>query len=244
MIDLYQRREKAGLKNESLSLHAIFTGNPGTGKTTVARLLAKCLKALGMLKSGQLVEVSRPDLVAGYVGQTAIQTRKVMNAALGGVLFIDEAYALYRGKDDSFGLEAIDTLVKGMEDHRDELVVILAGYTKEMQEFLKANSGLASRFSRTIHFRDYSAKELLDIAMSQARSKDYDIAPEAKDKLLEYFTATLPYQATAGNGRLARNIIEDAILKQAARLAKSPDNDLITLKAEDFVFKDDYSQAG
>ena len=145
-IQVQQRRAAAGLKTASLSMHMIFTGNPGTGKTTIARLVAKYLKAIGVLKGGQLVEVSRGDLVGRYTGHTAPLTNSVIQSALGGVLFIDEAYSLYRGEQDSFGLEAIDTLVKGMEDHRDELVVILAGYTREMEMFLTANSGLASRF--------------------------------------------------------------------------------------------------
>ena len=149
-LQVQQRRAAAGMKTTSLSMHMIFTGNPGTGKTTIARLVAKYLKAIGALKGGQLVEVTRADLVGRYTGHTAPLTNSVIESALGGVLFIDEAYSLYRGEQDSFGLEAIDTLVKGMEDHRDELVVILAGYTKEMETFLTANSGLASRFRRLV----------------------------------------------------------------------------------------------
>ena len=145
-LQVQQRRAAAGFKTASLSMHMIFTGNPGTGKTTIARLVAKYLKAIGALKGGQLVEVTRADLVGRYTGHTAPLTNSVIESALGGVLFIDEAYSLYRGEQDSFGLEAIDTLVKGMEDHRDELVVVLAGYTREMEVFLTANSGLASRF--------------------------------------------------------------------------------------------------
>ena len=170
-IQVQQRRAAAGLKTASLSMHMIFTGNPGTGKTTIARLVAKYLKAIGALKGGQLVEVSRGDLVGRYTGHTAPLTNSVIQSALGGVLFIDEAYSLYRGEQDSFGLEAIDTLVKGMEDHRDELVVILAGYTREMETFLTANSGLASRFPNKIEFPDYTADELLDITNVLARGK-------------------------------------------------------------------------
>ena len=155
-LQVQQRRAAAGLKTASLSMHMIFTGNPGTGKTTIARLVARYLKAIGALKGGQLVEVTRADLVGRYTGHTAPLTNSVIESALGGVLFIDEAYSLYRGEQDSFGLEAIDTLVKGMEDHRDELVVILAGYTKEMETFLTANSGLASRFPNKIEFPDYT----------------------------------------------------------------------------------------
>ena len=156
-IQVQQRRAAAGFKTASLSMHMIFTGNPGTGKTTIARLVARYLKAIGALKGGQLIEVGRGDLVGRYTGHTAPLTNSVIESALGGVLFIDEAYSLYRGEQDSFGLEAIDTLVKGMEDHRDELVVILAGYTKEMETFLTANSGLASRFPNKIEFPDYTA---------------------------------------------------------------------------------------
>ena len=152
-LQVQQRRAAAGFKTASLSMHMIFAGNPGTGKTTIARLVARYLKAIGALKGGQLVEVTRADLVGRYTGHTAPLTNSVIESALGGVLFIDEAYSLYRGEQDSFGLEAIDTLVKGMEDHRDELVVILAGYTREMETFLTANSGLASRFPNRIEFR-------------------------------------------------------------------------------------------
>ena len=150
---IQQLRRERGLKADSPSMHMIFTGNPGTGKTTVARIVSRYLKAIGVLQGGQLIEATRADLVGQYVGHTAPLTQKAIQSALGGVLFIDEAYSLYRGKDDSFGLEAIDTLVKGMEDHRDNLIVILAGYSREMEEFLAANSGLRSRFPHVIEFR-------------------------------------------------------------------------------------------
>ena len=175
-IQVQQRRAAAGFKTASLSMHMIFTGNPGTGKTTIARLVARYLKAIGALQGGQLIEVGRGDLVGRYTGHTAPLTNSVIESALGGVLFIDEAYSLYRGEQDSFGLEAIDTLVKGMEDHRDELVVILAGYTKEMETFLTANSGLASRFPNKIEFPDYTADELLDITTVLAKGKGYRLA--------------------------------------------------------------------
>ena len=222
-IQVQQRRAAAGLKTASLSMHMIFTGNPGTGKTTIARLVAKYLKAIGALKGGQLVEVSRGDLVGRYTGHTAPLTNSVIQSALGGVLFIDEAYSLYRGEQDSFGLEAIDTLVKGMEDHRDELVVILAGYTKEMETFLTANSGLASRFPNKIEFPDYTADELLDITNVLARGKGYRLAESCTEPLRGYYERRQAEDArTAGNGRLARNTLEKAIFNQSRRLVAEP----------------------
>lgn len=222
-IQVQQRRAAAGLKTASLSMHMIFTGNPGTGKTTIARLVAKYLKAIGALKGGQLVEVSRGDLVGRYTGHTAPLTNSVIQSALGGVLFIDEAYSLYRGEQDSFGLEAIDTLVKGMEDHRDELVVILAGYTREMETFLTANSGLASRFPNKIEFPDYTADELLDITNVLARGKGYRLAESCMEPLRGYYERRQAEDArTAGNGRLARNTLEKAIFNQSRRLVAEP----------------------
>lgn len=222
-LQVQQRRAAAGLKTASLSMHMIFTGNPGTGKTTIARLVARYLKAIGALKGGQLVEVTRADLVGRYTGHTAPLTNSVIESALGGVLFIDEAYSLYRGEQDSFGLEAIDTLVKGMEDHRDELVVILAGYTREMETFLTANSGLASRFPNRIEFPDYTAEELLQITQVLARNKGYTLAEACTEPLLGYYARWQEADArTAGNGRLARNTLEKAIFHQSRRLVAEP----------------------
>ena len=222
-LQVQQRRAAAGLKTTGLSMHMIFTGNPGTGKTTIARLVAKYLKAIGALKGGQLVEVTRADLVGRYTGHTAPQTNSVIESALGGVLFIDEAYSLYRGEQDSFGLEAIDTLVKGMEDHRDELVVILAGYTKEMETFLTANSGLASRFPNKIEFPDYTADELLQITNVLAKNKGYVLAESCTEPLRSYYARWQADDArTAGNGRLARNTLEKAIFRQSRRLVNEP----------------------
>ena len=238
-LQVQQRRAAAGLKTASLSMHMIFTGNPGTGKTTIARLVAKYLKAIGALKGGQLVEVTRADLVGRYTGHTAPLTNSVIESALGGVLFIDEAYSLYRGEQDSFGLEAIDTLVKGMEDHRDELVVILAGYTKEMETFLTANSGLASRFPNKIEFPDYTAEELLQITHVQAKNKGYRLAESCTEPLLGYYARWQATDArTAGNGRLARNTLEKAIFHQSRRLVAEPAAALDLILPSDLELKE------
>ena len=238
-LQVQQRRAAAGLKTASLSMHMIFTGNPGTGKTTIARLVAKYLKAIGALKGGQLVEVTRADLVGRYTGHTAPLTNSVIESALGGVLFIDEAYSLYRGEQDSFGLEAIDTLVKGMEDHRDELVVILAGYTREMETFLTANSGLASRFPNKIEFPDYTAEELLQITHVQAKNKGYRLAESCAEPLLGYYARWQESDArTAGNGRLARNTLEKAIFHQSRRLVAEPAAALDLILPSDLELKE------
>ena len=238
-LQVQQRRAAAGLKTASLSMHMIFTGNPGTGKTTIARLVAKYLKAIGALKGGQLVEVTRADLVGRYTGHTAPLTNSVIESALGGVLFIDEASSLYRGEQDSFGLEAIDTLVKGMEDHRDELVVILAGYTKEMETFLTANSGLASRFPNRIEFPDYTAVELLQITQVLAKNKGYTLAEACTEPLLGYYARWQAADArTAGNGRLARNTLEKAIFHQSRRLVAEPAAALDLILPSDLELKE------
>ena len=238
-LQVQQRRAAAGMKTTSLSMHMIFTGNPGTGKTTIARLVAKYLKAIGALKGGQLVEVSRGDLVGRYTGHTAPLTSSVIESALGGVLFIDEAYSLYRGEQDSFGLEAIDTLVKGMEDHRDELVVVLAGYTREMEVFLTANSGLASRFPNKIEFPDYTADELLDITNVLAKGKGYRLAEGCTFPLLGYYKRRQALDSrTAGNGRLARNTLEKAIFHQSRRLVAEPAAELDLILPGDLEFEE------
>ena len=238
-LQVQQRRAAAGLKTASLSMHMIFTGNPGTGKTTIARLVARYLKAIGALKGGQLVEVTRADLVGRYTGHTAPLTNSVIESALGGMLFIDEAYSLYRGEQDSFGLEAIDTLVKGMEDHRDELVVILAGYTREMETFLTANSGLASRFPNRIEFPDYTAVELLQITQVLAKNKGYTLAEACTEPLLGYYARWQAADArTAGNGRLARNTLEKAIFHQSRRLVAEPAAALDLILSSDLELKE------
>lgn len=233
-LTIQQRRRAQGFKTADISLHMIFTGNPGTGKTTMARIMAEYLKALGILSKGQLVEVSRPDLVAEYVGQTAPKTEKVIQSALGGVLFIDEAYSLAR-KDDNYGQEVIDTLVKEMEDHRDDLVVILAGYEKEMKDFLKANSGLKSRFPNIVHFDDYTPEEMYRILEITAGNKQYRLAGDMKERLLDQFTISQhPGRNDNGNGRLVRNMLEAAILRQSKRLTAHPEAPIDLLTASDF----------
>ena len=221
------RREK-GLPPLRQSLHMCFLGNPGTGKTTVARLVGELFAALGALPSGHLVEVDRSGLVAGYIGQTALKVQEVVEKALGGVLFVDEAYSLARGGEQDFGREALDTLIKAMEDRRDKLCIILAGYTEEMQELFKLNPGLGSRIGFTVEFPDYSAGELVQIARLEAKKQGFALAPGAEAALLTHFNQVDP--GSAGNGRYARGVVEAAIRR--AVMAGRVD----TLEAEDFTF--------
>ncbi|MDR1284773.1 MAG: AAA family ATPase [Campylobacteraceae bacterium] len=238
-LRIQEMREKSGLKTAKISMHMIFTGNPGTGKTTIARVAAKYLKALGVLSSGQLREVTRNDLVGQYVGHTAKITNDVIKSALGGVLFIDEAYSLSRNASDPFGVEAIDTLVKAMEDYRDDLVVILAGYEDEMRDFLKANSGLKSRFPNIIDFKDYSSLEMYNISLIIAKSNGYIIDENCKERLIRlYDKKQIKGRNDSGNGRLVRNVIEGAILQQSKRLLKDKNASMNILSAKDFNFED------
>ncbi|MFE6738101.1 right-handed parallel beta-helix repeat-containing protein [Streptomyces tubercidicus] len=236
MIEVGRRRQEAGLKAASVRRHLVFTGSPGTGKTTVARLYGEILASLGVLERGHLVEVSRVDLVGEHIGSTAIRTQEAFDRARGGVLFIDEAYALSpedSGRD--FGKEAIDTLVKLMEDHREAVVVIVAGYTAEMERFLAVNPGVASRFSRTITFGDYAPEELLRIVEQQGEEHEYRLAEGAGEALLKYFTA-LPKGPSFGNGRTARQTFEAMVERHAGRVSQLTDpstDDLTLLYADD-----------
>ncbi|MGK5533361.1 right-handed parallel beta-helix repeat-containing protein [Streptomyces sp. URMC 129] len=236
MIEVGRRRKQAGLKAASVRRHLVFTGSPGTGKTTVARLYGQILASLGVLERGHLVEVSRVDLVGEHIGSTAIRTQEAFERARGGVLFIDEAYALSpedAGRD--FGREAIDTLVKLMEDHRDAVVVIVAGYTAEMERFLAVNPGIASRFSRTITFGDYSPEELLSIVDQQAREHEYDLGEGTREALLKHFAA-MDRGPSFGNGRTARQTFEAMVERHAGRVARVADpstEELTLLHPED-----------
>jgi SpoVK/Ycf46/Vps4 family AAA+-type ATPase len=233
-------REARGLKQSSISLHLVFTGNPGTGKTTVARLVAKLFKALGVLSSGHLVEVDRSRLVEGYVGQTATKTTAVVESALDGVLFIDEAYSLVKDAPWDFGPEAIETLLKLMEDHRERLIVIVAGYPDKMDEFVASNPGLQSRFTRRIEFEDYSADEMLQIFSQYAASSDFRLDSGAEQLLLARFREKQG-EATYGNGRGVRNDFEYALVRHSSRVAAlhaPSDYDLTTIGAQDVVARD------
>lgn len=215
-------RKDAGMKTVPVSMHLVFTGNPGTGKTTVARILARLYKQIGVLSTGQLVECDRSGLVAGYVGQTAVKTQKKIEEAMGGVLFIDEAYSLARSADQGtdFGQEAIDTILKAMEDHRDEFVVIVAGYTKPMETFIHSNPGLQSRFNKFIEFPDYTVDELLAIFDLNCRKYEYVPDPEAREQvktLLMLRKAQMP--ENFANAREVRNLFETIITNQARRIA-------------------------
>ena len=219
-IAITKLREARGLSVPAISYHLVFTGNPGTGKTTVARLVAGLYHRIGILPKGQLVEADRSQLVAGYTGQTALKTMDVINQAMGGVLFIDEAYALVNDDQDSFGKEAIETILKAMEDHRDELIVIVAGYTELMHKFIESNPGFRSRFSKYFEFPDYTGDQLLEIFKTFCKKNGYHLTEEAEAYLLLQFNEMYEHRDSHfGNGRTARNVFEKAIHQQANRLA-------------------------
>ncbi len=220
LLRVQELRKKQGLKNTNVSYHCVFTGNPGTGKTTVARIVAGIYRELGILKKGHLVETDRSGLVAEYVGQTAPKTNKIIDKALDGVLFIDEAYSLVGGEND-FGAEAVATLLKRMEDDRDRLVVILAGYTDEIKEFIDSNPGLQSRFNRYIQFDDYSGEELTNIFRLHMKKANYKIKRNAFEALQQYFQEAVENKDdNFGNGRFVRNTFEKVVQNHADRLAK------------------------
>lgn len=229
MVQVYKLRREHDLPTTDMSLHMVFSGNPGTGKTTVARIMARIYHSLDILSKGQLVEVDRSGLVAGYVGQTALKTQKVLEKAMGGVLFIDEAYALNGKSENDFGQEAIDTILKAMEDHRDDLVVIVAGYTELMDRFIHSNPGLESRFNRFLEFVDYTPEQMLAIFKMQCKKGCYELA-EGTEELVKDYLAEESADDSFGNARGVRNLFEHILVAQNNRLAK-----LETVTREDLM---------
>ncbi|KAB3534045.1 AAA family ATPase [Alkaliphilus pronyensis] len=235
--DMQKKRRANGLQTQPLAMHMIFKGNPGTGKTTVARLLGKIFKAKGLLEVGHLLEIERADLVGEYIGHTAQKVREQIKKGLGGVIFVDEAYSLARGGEKDFGKEAIDALVKGMEDNKDNLIIILAGYKEEMDTFLSINPGLKSRFPIHMDFDDYTIEELVEISELMLDLRQYTLSMSAKAKLYQLLAQKrLRDGLHSGNARLVRNIIEKAIRRQAVRLSNRENctiTDLMMLARED-----------
>lgn len=220
-VEICRRRQSFHLKNDNLVLHMVFKGNPGTGKTTVARILGKMLAEMQVLPQGHLIEVERADLVGEFIGHTAQKTREQLKKAVGGILFIDEAYSLARGGGKDFGKEAIDTMVKAMEDNKNQLIIILAGYEKEMEKFLRTNPGLRSRFPIHLDFPDYTCAELLEIALLMVQERQYQLNTGAVDYLRRYLQAQIDHNtANFSNARLVRNLVERAIRRQALRLVE------------------------
>ena len=243
LVKVRKLREENDLPVPPMSFHMVFLGNPGTGKTTVARLISGLYAAIGVLSKGQLIEVDRSGLVAGYVGQTALKTQEVIQSALGGVLFIDEAYSLSSGGENDFGREAIETLLKAMEDHRDDLVVIVAGYTGPMEGFITSNPGLESRFNRYFYFPDYDGKQLMEIFRIQCKKNSYVLTEEAEQEALKMFTELYEERnENFGNGRDVRNCFEDMIVRQSNRVAAMENptkEDLMSVLPEDLHDEED-----
>ena len=238
MVSIHKLRKEHGLKSVDMSLHMVFSGNPGTGKTTIARMMGRIYHSLDILSKGHLVEVDRSGLVAGYVGQTATKTAKVIESALGGVLFIDEAYALASKSENDFGQEAIDTLLKAMEDHREDLVVIVAGYDGLMDTFIHSNPGLESRFNRYMHFDDYTVDEMLAILDLQLKKGQYTLEEGAKAAAKEYIQASNTSSIAFGNARGIRNIFEKLLVEQANRLSTDTEitkEELMTITEADVL---------
>ena len=239
MVQVYKLRREHDLPTTDMSLHMVFTGNPGTGKTMMARMMARIYRSLGILSKGQLVEVDRSGLVAGYVGQTAIKTQKAIEKAMGGVLFIDEAYALNGKSENDFGQEAIDTVLKAMEDHRDDLVVIVAGYTDLMEKFIHSNPGLESRFNRFLLFEDYSPDEMLAIFRMQCKKGCYQLAEGTEELVRDYINEENGDPETFGNARGVRNCFEHILVAQNNRLAAMESvtkDDLMTIIPDDVLY--------
>lgn len=246
-IYVSQKREEQGLKAGKQALHMMFKGNPGTGKTTVARLIGKLFCQMNVLSKGHLIEAERADLVGEYIGHTAQKTRDLIKRALGGILFIDEAYSLARGGEKDFGKEAIDTLVKHMEDKQHEFILILAGYSREMDQFLSINPGLHSRFPLVIDFPDYTVDQLMDISKRMIEEREYSWSREAEWKLKDHLMAvkSMTQPSKFSNGRYIRNVIEKSIRAQAMRLLmadKYHRDELVTIKAQDLILREEKPQ--